>query len=245
MRVLLLSSFLLESCYHSTLTVAQRERVSSACKSCPCLAKYSIRSELVYNTTPCIPGPNYSLQDRSACSTSSTPPSCLLQCFSHCACSNGSRGHPNVCLITVCFDFVLTFGFSMQLIIRDIPVKSRIETQVKLQIELADCISPSNPHGANLVQRWPWIRVPNTPSVKHRTREPPGMLIAYFSVPPHMSAIGGNPARHAPMHEDPPRPSGYSSLPRCSSPLGARRSAPSHRITDTLCSPAAGGCARP
>ena len=76
---------------------------------------------------------------------------------------------------------IFIFRFSMQLIIRDIPAKSRIETQVKLQIELAECISPSNPHGANLVQRWPWIRVPITPSVKHRTREPPGMPILYLS----------------------------------------------------------------
>lgn len=76
---------------------------------------------------------------------------------------------------------VLIFSPSMQLIIRDIPTKSRIETQVKLQIELAECISPNNPHGANLVQRWPWVRVPITPSVKHRTREPPGMPILYLS----------------------------------------------------------------
>lgn len=80
-----------------------------------------------------------------------------------------------MCFMTDYFFLVLTFGFSMQLIIRDVPAKSRIETQVKLQFELADCMSPSNPHGTNLVQRWPWIRVPNTPSVKHRTREPPGM----------------------------------------------------------------------
>lgn len=75
----------------------------------------------------------------------------------------------------------LIFSPSMQLIIRDIPTKSRIETQVKLQIELAECISPNNPHGVNLVQRWPWVRVPITPSVKHRTREPPGMPILYLS----------------------------------------------------------------
>ena len=83
--------------------------------------------------------------------------------------------------MTVRFDSVLTLSYSVQLIIRDIPAKSRIETQVKLQIELAECISPSNLHETNLVQRWPWIRVPNTPSVKHRTREPPGMPIHSLS----------------------------------------------------------------
>lgn len=49
--------------------------------------------------------------------------------------------------------------------------KSRVETQIRLTIDLADSSSSSDPFKYNRVGSWKWLKLPHGTTTKRRTRK--------------------------------------------------------------------------
>jgi hypothetical protein len=59
--------------------------------------------------------------------------------------------------------------FRYRLTVHDVPPKSRVETQVRLRIELDDVSTPAGLNGPRRpAELWKFIRIPKTASVKTR-----------------------------------------------------------------------------
>jgi hypothetical protein len=49
--------------------------------------------------------------------------------------------------------------------------KSRVETQVRVTVDLADASSSSDPHKYDRIGSWKWLKLPQGTATKRRTRK--------------------------------------------------------------------------
>jgi hypothetical protein len=61
-------------------------------------------------------------------------------------------------------------------------IKSRVETQIRVTIDLADSSSSSDPSKYNRVGSWKWLKLPHGTTTKKRTRKQ-GKIGATFLIP--------------------------------------------------------------
>ena len=58
--------------------------------------------------------------------------------------------------------------------------KSRVETQIRLTIDLADSSSSSDPFKYNRVGSWKWLKLPHGITTKKRTRKQGKIGMPYY-----------------------------------------------------------------